>query len=273
MPPVIEAIDLYRSTKPPVPGYDSYVVREGGGDRFYDDNQWIGLAYMDAYRRNGNKKLLQHSEEIYRFQMSGFDTAAGGGLYWKEHDLTTKNTCSNGPGVLLALQLFQATKKQSYLDTALLLYEWTKKKLLAPEAVYYDAIKIPALTIDKRRYTYNTGTMLQSAVLLYKATNKKKYLEEAQSLAAGSLAYFYKDGRFPGNYWFNAVLLRGYEELYTVDGDKTYINAFIADTDRIFKSELDDRQLVGTRRLKRLIDQAGLLEITARLAWLKKESF
>ena len=23
-------------------------IRGAGGDRFYDDNQWIGIAYMDA---------------------------------------------------------------------------------------------------------------------------------------------------------------------------------------------------------------------------------
>lgn len=273
MPAVIEAIDQYRSTKAPVPGYDSYVVSEGGGDRFYDDNQWIGLAYMDAYRRNGDQKLLRLSEEIYRFMMSGYDTAAGGGLYWKERDLTTKNTCSNGPGVLLALRIYQANKKQAFLDTAVMLYEWTKKKFLSPDAVFYDAVKIPELTIDKRCYTYNTGTMLQSAALLYTITRNEKYLKEAKEWAAGSHAYFFKEGRFPRNNWFNAVLLRGYEELYKVDGNKTYINAFIADTDKIFQTEMDAQQLVGTRPVKRLIDQAGLLEITARLAWLKKSGF
>jgi predicted alpha-1,6-mannanase (GH76 family) len=273
MPQVIEAIDQYRSTRSPRPGYDSYVVSEGGGDRFYDDNQWIGLAYMDAFRRTGNQQLLQLSEEIYRFQMGGYDTAAGGGLYWKEKDMTTKNTCSNGPGILLALRLYQATKKQSYLDTALILYNWTKEKLLSPEFVYYDAVKIPGGSLDKRCFTYNTGTMLQSGVLLYAVTKNEKYLKDAQQLAAGSLAYFFKQGRFPGNYWFNAVLLRGYEELYKVDKNKAYIEAFIADTDKIFQTEMDARQLVGRRGVKALIDQAGLLEITARLAWLKKNGF
>lgn len=268
MPRVIEAINQYRSTKPPAPGYDAYVVSEGGDDRFYDDNQWIGLAYMDAYNRTGEKKLLQDAEEIYRFMMSGFDTVAGGGLYWKEGDMTTKNTCSNGPGILLALRLYQQSKQRSYLDTAVLLYEWTKGKLRSPDAVYYDNVQIPSFKIDKRCYTYNTGTMLQSAVLLYNITKEKKYLEEAQQLAAGSLAYFFKEGRFPNHYWFNAVLLRGYEELYKVDGEKKYINAFIADADKIIHSEMDAKQFVGRRETKSLIDQAGFLEILARLCCL-----
>lgn len=46
--PVMKAIDQYYSVKHGIAGYDSYVVKQGGGDRFYDDNQWIGLAYMDA---------------------------------------------------------------------------------------------------------------------------------------------------------------------------------------------------------------------------------
>jgi len=268
MPPVMRAIDAYRSTKPPVPGYDSYVVSDGGGERFYDDNQWIGIAYMDAWQRTGDKKYLELSEEIYRFMMSGYDTISGGGLYWKEGDLTTKNTCSNGPGIILALRLYQATKEQSYLDTALLLYHWTNKYLLSPQGVFYDALKLPSRETDKRTYTYNTGTMLQSNVLLYRVTGDKRYLREAQLLAKASLQHFFRDGRFPDNYWFNAVLLRGYEELYAVDGDKTYINAFIQDATHIWQSETDANRLAGKRRVKRLLDQAGYLEIIARLARL-----
>jgi uncharacterized protein YyaL (SSP411 family) len=268
MPPVMDAIDAYRSNKPPVPGYDSYVVKEGGGDRFYDDNQWIGIAYMDAWQRTRDKKFLSLAEEIYRFMMSGYDTISGGGLYWKEGDPSTKNTCSNGPGIILALRLYQATNQQSYLDTALLLYQWTNQYLLSEEGVYYDALKLPSREIDKRAYSYNTGTMLQSNVLLYQITGEKPYLQEAQRLAKASLKRFFKDGRFPDNYWFNAVLLRGYEELYTVDGDKTYIDAFIQDAVNIWQSETNADHLAGKRRVKRLLDQAGYVEILARLARL-----
>ena len=79
--PVIKAIDQYYSVKHGIGGYDSYVVKQGGGDRFYDDNQWIGLAYMDAYARTKRKIFLDRSVEIYRFMMSGYDTVTGGGLY------------------------------------------------------------------------------------------------------------------------------------------------------------------------------------------------
>ena len=272
MVPVMEAIYLYRSQKPPVAGYDSYVVKEGGGDRFYDDNQWIGLACIDAYNRTKKKEYLDVAKEIYRFMMSGYDTASGGGLYWKEGDHTTKNTCSNGPGVVLALQLYLVEKNKSYLDTAIMIYEWTKAKLQTPEGIYYDNIKVPGGRIGKATYTYNTGTMLQSAVLLYNITKNKEYLKEAQLVANASLVAFYK-GKFPGNYWFNAVLLRGYIELYKVDKDKLFIRAFAKDAERIWNEETDKDKLIGTKPGKTLLDQSGMLEIYARLAKLERDGF
>jgi Glycosyl hydrolase family 76 len=270
MQPVIHAIDQYYSVKPPAPGYEAYIVSKGGDDRFYDDNQWIGIAYMDAYNRTKNEFFLKKSEEIYRFMMTGFNTRGGGGLYWKEHDSTTKNTCSNGPGILLALQLYKNTKQQNYLDTALLLYQWTNRQLLAAEGVYYDHIKFPSLTIDKRFYTYNTGTMLESNVLLFEITGNKNYLQEAKRLAIASLKQFYKNKRFPNHYWFNAVLLRGYLALYRHDENKHFINAMIADGERIWNKERDANNLIGEKQRKELIAQAAMIEIYARLAAWEK---
>jgi hypothetical protein len=270
MPPVMQAIEAYYDTKPPAPGYDSYVVKEKGGDRFYDDNQWIAIAYMDAYARNRKKVFLDKSVEIYRFMMTGFDEVSGGGLYWKENDKTTKNTCSNGPGVLVALQLYEATKQKTYLDTALLLYNWTNKMLQAPSGNFWDAIKpLQNNKIDSAFYTYNTGTMLESNVKLYRITKDKKYLQEAQKLAKASLAHFFRNGRFPSSYWFNAVLLRGYEALYKVDGNRTYINAMQQDADKVWQNEKDENNLVGRRKDKDLLGQAGMIEIYARLARIK----
>ncbi len=114
--------------------------------------------------------------------MTGYDTIAGGGLYWKEGDKTTKNTCSNGPGILLALQLYIITNQHVYLDTALILYNWVNAHLQSPAGVYYDNIKIPSLKIDSAVYTYNTGTMLQANVLLYNITKETQYLRRHGAL-------------------------------------------------------------------------------------------
>lgn len=269
MAPVMKAIDQYYSPIPPAPAYQAYVRKEEKDDRFYDDNQWIAIACLDAWNRTKHQEYLKIAKEIFRFMMTGYDAAAGGGLYWKEGDMRTKNTCSNGPGILIALQLYKITNNKNYLDTALVLYHWVNKHLQTPQGVYYDNIKIPSLKIDSAIYTYNTGTMLQSNVLLYNITKNKKYLQEAERIAKDAEKVFYKKNKLPKNYWFNAVLLRGYVELYHVDHNKQQLQFFIDDANRIWQEERNDKGLVGTnKKRKSLIDQAAMMEVYAKLAQL-----
>jgi len=267
MEPVVKAIDQYYSQKIP-PAYQDYVTSERISSRFYDDNQWIAIAYMDAYNRKSNPKYLKASKEIYDFMITGLDTIAGGGFYWKEGELNSKNTCSNGPGILVALQLYKITNDKQYLKTALAVYKWTNKNLQAPNGLFYDAIKIPSLKIDKTLYTYNAGSMLQANALLYTITQDKMYLSEAQRIAKAAKAHFFKNNRLPPNYWFNAVMLRGYQELYNLDKNKEWIDFFIQDANSIWLERDANNFLKGGQH--KLIDQAGMMEIYARLAQIEK---
>lgn len=267
--PVLKAVEQYYSAIAPAPAYQAYVTKEEKDDRFYDDNQWIAIACIDAYNRTKQQRYLDIAEMVYRFMMTGYDTISGGGLYWKENDKTTKNTCSNGPGILIALQLYKVTHDKNYLDTAIVLYNWVNTNLQSPAGLYYDNIKLPSLQIDSAVYTYNTGTMLQSNVLLYEITKDKKYLDESQRIAKVAKAFFYKNGKLPDHYWFNVVLLRGYIELYKVDKSKQQIQFFIDDANRIWNEENDDKNLLGrNNKRKSLIDQAAMMEIYARLSML-----
>ena len=263
MEPVVKAIDQYYSPINP-PAFQDYVTSERKSSRFYDDNQWIAITYLDAYRRKPNPKYLKDSKMIYDYMITGMDTVAGGGLYWKEGELDSKNTCSNGPAILVALQLYKITKEKRYLKTAMSVYNWTNKNLQAPDGLFYDAIKIPSLKIDKRLYTYNAGSMLQANSLLYTITKNKKYLIEAQRIAKAAKAHFFKNNRLPLDYWFNAVMLRGYQELYNIDKNKGWIDFFIVDANSIWL-ERDEHDFLKKGKHKSLIDQAGMLEIYARL--------
>jgi DUF1680 family protein len=267
--PVLKTIANYYNPAVPAPGYQAYVNLTGKDTRYYDDNQWIGIAAIDAYQRTKKKEYLDLAKLIYRFMMTGYDTVSGGGIYWRENDYSTKNTCSNGPGVVLALQLYRVTKEKQYLNSGLDIFNWTNRHLLSPDGIYYDNVKMKNLKVDTRAYTYNLGTMLQSNVLLYRITRKKAYLEEAKRLAKAGRKNFYKDGRLPGHYWFNAVMMRGYIELYQITKDKSLISFFAEDAERIWNTERDENDLIGSHKAKSLIDQAAMLEIYARLAALK----
>lgn len=81
---VATIIKKYHTDKSPAPGFASFPPVYGGGDRFYDDNQWIGITAMNQYGRTHDKTWLALGAEIYNFMMTGADTVSGGGLYWQE---------------------------------------------------------------------------------------------------------------------------------------------------------------------------------------------
>jgi len=263
--PVMKAIEQYYTDRAPAPGYQAMVVKEKTDPRFYDDNEWIAIALMDAYARTHKKEYLETSKMIYRFLLTGYNQVGGGGFYWEEGNLKSKNTCSNGPGILVALRLYQATKEKAYLDTAIKVYNWTKKNLLAPNGVYFDALRVPSLKIDSAFYTYNAGTMLQSGVVLYNITKDNKYLNDARSVAVASEKVFFKDGHLPGNYWFNAVLARGIIALYHIDKNRKHLQFIIDDAEYVWDNERDEQNLLGKQKIKSLIDQSAMIETYARL--------
>ena len=267
----LKIIREYYDPSPPAPGYASYIMKYRGGDRFYDDNQWIGIACLDANTRNTNKVYQDVGKDIYKYMMTGYDTVLGGGIYWQENKKISKNTCSNGPGVILALQLYNLTKEKKYLDTALRIYNWVNNNLQAGNTLYYDNMSVGTKRLGRAMFSYNTGTMLQSNVYLYEITGKEEYLEEARVIADSATNYFLKDGKFRDGYWFNAVLLRGYQHLYQHTKNVKHLKAFKASLDNALLNHRDSRSLMVKDKAEDLVAQAGMLEILARFAYLEEQ--
>jgi len=270
--PLIVVMNKYFDPAPPRAGYSDYIMSLKPGERYYDDNQWIGITALDAYERVKKKPYLELGKLVYDFMMYGYDSVSGGGIYWKETSKSSKNTCSNGPGALLALQLYQITKNRKYLDTALLIYNWTNEKLQSPSGLYYDNIRTKDNSIDSAIFSYNTGTMLQSNVYLYESTEEEKYLKKATAIADSSLLFFYGKDKFRDDYWFNAVLLRGYQHLLKYNKDTKYILAFKKCLDNALKNEKNESGLFTEKNGERnLVEQGGMLEMLARFAWLERQ--
>ncbi|MNV74683.1 hypothetical protein D3C71_1679250 [compost metagenome] len=111
--------------------------------------------------------------------------------------------------------------------------------------------------------------MLQSNVLFYSITGDKKFLTEAQRIARAAKAHFYKHGKLPDHYWFNAVLFRGLIELNKIDHNKEWIDFYETDANRIWAEERSAEGLIGKKSVKSLIDQAAMMEVYARMHQMK----
>ena len=261
------------------PGYSSYIISQGGGDRYYDDNEWLGMELLAAYRLLKDPHLLERARAVWDFVVSGWSDALGGGIYWRERDNSSKNTCSNGPAIIYALQLFQATGERRYLDWAQRIYGWVNARLRSPEGVYWDSFRSTG-EVDVTTWTYNTGVMVHANVLLYKVTRFEQYLGEARLVAHRSLDHF--AGRridgvriFPDNPWFNAVMFRGYLVLAEATGDTTYCDALLGCLDYGWDHGRDKEGLLGPdwsgrskmdRGFRPLLDQAAVVEMYALAA-------
>ncbi|HZL77154.1 MAG TPA: glycoside hydrolase family 76 protein [Bacteroidales bacterium] len=262
--------------------YQSYVIPAGKSDRYYDDNIWLALDFCDLYTQTRKPEYLEKSVKIWQFVISGWDDKLGGGIYWCEQKKQSKNTCSNAPASVLAFKLFEATRDSSWFNRGLRIYNWTKTSLQdSTDYLYFDN-KSLAGRIDKKKYTYNSGQMLQSAAMLYRLTGNKTYLEEAQHIAKSAIDYFTEyfttaEGKKirlfknTGN-WFNAILFRGYAELYRLDGNNQYLAIFRDNMDQLWnhvrnKDGLFSKDWKGEKEdeYKALLDQAGLAEIWAVL--------
>ena len=262
--------------------YQSYIAQAGKSDRFYDDNVWLALDFCESYMLTKNPEYLKKSIETWKFVLSGWDDELGGGIYWCEQKKHSKNTCSNAPASVLAFKLFEATKDSSYFNWGLKIYDWTKTNLQdTTDYLYFDNKSLNG-KIGRAKYTYNSGQMLQATALLYKLTGKKEYLEEAKKIAASVILHFTEDFKTSegktirlfkntGN-WFNAILFRGYAELFKLDGNPQYIRIFQDNLDHLWnhvRSEdgLFSKDWTGKKNdeHKWLLDQASLVEIWATM--------
>lgn len=282
---VIPGLQCYYDTLRAPRAYASYVNGAPQSDRFYDDNVWLGIDFSELYLLTNRQDYLDRAREIWKFIESGTDTILGGGIYWCEQKKHSKNTCSNAPGAVFALRLHQATGNPTYLKAARELYHWTKTTLQDPEDYLYWDNKGLNGKIGRAKFAYNSGQMLQAAVLLYKATGDQAYLTDAQNIAQAAFRHFFSGGTatdsrgdFPlltkGNVWFTAIMMRGYKELYLVDNNPVYMDTFVRNLNHAWTTMKDpttglfNEDWSGSEKLSRkwLLTQCAIAEMLATAA-------
>ena len=284
---VLPGLEEYFDTQRVPNAYSSYIRTAPASDRFYDDNVWLGIDFTDTYQMTQEQKYLDKAQLIWKFIESGTDSILGGGIYWCEQKKESKNTCSNAPGSVLALKLFKATNDSSYFEKGKKLYEWPQRNLQdSADYLYFDNIRLDG-KIGKAKFAYNSGQMMQSAALLYQLTKNPIYLKGAQNIAKECFNYFFTDFTpatneeafrmlKKGDIWFTAVMLRGFIELYQIDKDKTYINAFNKSLSYAWDNARDEKGLFNTDltgnnkdQKKWLLTQAAMVEMYSRLAMIQ----
>ncbi len=96
---------------------------------------------------------------------------------------------TNAPATELALQLYGITHSAQYLQFAEMDFNWVRTCLLQANDLYADHIGNHG-AVEKTYWSYNQGSMIGAATMLYQATGNAQYFNDARQTAAAAIAYF-----------------------------------------------------------------------------------
>jgi hypothetical protein len=289
----LQALERYWDAKGPSPAYSSDVLGSRfGGDRYYDDNAWVGLALVQLERLRPGSGLLGRAAELFRFAASGWDdrdVPHPGGVFWVEqghgagagnHD---RNTVSTAPNAELGLHLAELTGAPVAGAGTIgpeEMYEWVLTTLDASRegpspatGLFWDKLRGDG-TLDRAFWSYNQGTMVGVNVLLARrgGTAQAEYLARAAAIARRALRHYAEGGYQRQPPGFNAIFFRNLLLLHA-DTDDPELRTEIIEAMRGYVE-----YAWGERRDRRdffhlpgggvtLLNQSALVQLLALLAW------
>nr|WP_321375454.1 glycoside hydrolase family 76 protein [uncultured Bacteroides sp.] len=278
-------------------GYGSASTGTGGqGTRFYDDNSLVGSCLVEAYNITKQQRFLDRASQVVNFLKSGVDNLLDGGIWWNEDEKnilndgnSNKPTCANGYATLFLLDYYTvcpAAEKASVLSFAKTEYAWIKAHLQdSSDKCYWNDVNTTG-AVNKAKWTYNTGVMIQNGVRLYSITGDQTYLNDAIASAQGAYDYFVKSRNnialtYPDNDpWFNTKLLRAYIDLepFYKNAD-SYIQVYYNLINNGYKKArtaegffYEDWTGVNPKRYYSLLMQDAVIESYGALSLYKKET-
>jgi hypothetical protein len=290
----LAALERYWDRRGPWPAYASDVPGTPfGGDRYYDDNAWVGLALVQLERMRPGTGRLGRAAELFRFAVHGWDTRPGvpapGGVFWVEqgrgagrnnHD---RNTVSSAPNAQLGLHLAELGAEPAEAVGPGHMYRWVNGALdaaaQAPEAgedpgtgLFWDKIRGDG-SIDRALWSYNQGSMVGLNVLLARTPggDSGPYAARAAAIARRALRHY--EGAYERQpAAFNAIFFRNLLQLHAATSDDglraDIIAAMRGYADRAWSDHRDaDDGFRFSDGAPTLLDQSAMVQVLALLAW------
>ncbi len=159
------------------------------GNAFNDDITWMVLASIRGYFCLGTSSYLNRARDNFD-KMYARALNEWGMLRWKEWDSNTTNgtnSCINGPAEVAACYLGIATGEEEYFTKAKNLYAKQRQYLFdASSGAVWDCftwVDNTPSNYNKWVSTYNQGTMLGAAILLYQHYGDQQYYDDAVKIA------------------------------------------------------------------------------------------
>lgn len=179
--------------------------------------EWHALTLIRLYEATGEAVYLREAQKLYAQIWKAWDLPAArdvggnGGFIWcygKEDTAQglSKNACSNAPGCLTAIRLHEVKQRTptarykadshpdyvdfDYLKNAETVYDWMARELFDRETgQVYGSFSQKKGKMTAYSLTYDQGTFLGAAHLLYRYTGKKLYRDDALKAALYTITH------------------------------------------------------------------------------------
>jgi lysophospholipase L1-like esterase/nitrate reductase NapAB chaperone NapD len=205
--------------------YNQFLIQQGSDwmwNSYNDDITWMVIACTRASILSGNTVFLTKAKDQFD-KMWARANHDGSWLTWNQGTAGT-NSCINGPAMVACCYLAQATGDTTYYDKAIALYTWSRNKLFMTATGKVNDNYNNGVVGDWSS-TYNQGTYLGAAMMLYNYTKDPTYLTEAQRIAQYTKITMSASGVInnesgPDLNGFKGIFMR-YARRYVVDANKT----------------------------------------------------
>ena len=284
----LRILERYWDPAGPQPAYCSDVTGASRrGDRYYDDNAWIGLALVQLERMHPGLGPIERAAQLFEFAAHGWAGQLGGGVFWVEQGRGTgmrnrdRGTVSNAPNAELGLHLSELGRLEARARPATPedMYRWVLATLDRSRSgdrpgtgLFWDKIRADG-TIDRATWSYNQGGMIGASVLFarLRPDERRVYLERAEAIARKGLRELAQvlSTQPPA---FNAIFFRNLLLLHDASEDQqlqtAIIDAMRSYADAALSEAYDRHHLFHMRGGgPSLLDQSAMVQVLALLAW------
>jgi Glycosyl hydrolase family 76 len=199
------------------------------GQQWFDDNGWLGLSFMDAWRLTHLRRFLDDAQVAFRYlYTAGWDPVSGG-IWWNTQE-TVKAAESVNTAALLAVELYEARAGATYLAAAERLIGWADANLLEARSGLYLNHPDSGVAIS-----YLESPML--SVFTRLCRDRQEYCNRVAPLTRAILARFGGELHQPPQ--FDAMYVRYLLDAYEISRDPRLYSVASANAMRVERNAVD----------------------------------
>ncbi|MDE1176870.1 MAG: glycoside hydrolase family 76 protein [Edaphobacter sp.] len=233
-------------------------------NKYYDDEGWWALAWIDAWDLTHDGRYLTMSRSIFDDMAAAWDQTCGGGIWWSR-DRKYKNAIANELFLSVAAHLANRVPEAdrgNYANWATKEWQWFKGSgMINDDHLINDGLKIDEVkgicsNNQQTVWSYNQGVVLGGLAELSKQTGNPGALDAAKSIADAALTHLAdKDGVLHDpcepncggdGIQFKGIFVRNLSALNAVAPDSQYAKAFTVNAEAIWQKNRTPQNTFGT---------------------------